>query len=152
MEAQRQSTVSTISDPIIISVPHSGTRFLKDRLKVTEHIHTNLNWEALMEKIDGRPLIAPMRKPTEVWRSWCRRRNPEEDFPYLSFAMSYGVMHTLDQLFDIDFICLETQSDPRITDWRSVGDQDYGPWELRKLDLRPIYKLPFVQRYYGSWA
>jgi hypothetical protein len=63
-------------------------------------------------------------------------------------------MHTLDQLFEIDYICIDKQEDPRITDWKKIGDDDgdHARWQLHKVDLRVLYKIPFVHRHYSSWA
>jgi hypothetical protein len=56
-------------------------------------------------------------------------------------------------MYEVDFICIDKCNDPRITDWSKVGDDDgsHSHWKLHKTDLRPLYKLPFVQRHYGSW-
>jgi hypothetical protein len=68
------------------------------------------------------------------------------------FFVAFAVMHTLDQLHDIDFICVDKQNDPRIDDWSTVGhnDGDHAHWKLHDIDLRILYKLPFVERFYGS--
>lgn len=138
------------SDPIIVSVPHTGTRFLKERLGIEDHVHTNLAWDKVWERTEGRSLIVPLRKPASVWRSWCRRNEPDK-FPYASFFMAWGGLNTLDQMVDLDVICIEAQHDTRITDWSAVGDGDgsRGDWKLMDIDLRQLYKLPIVDRYYG---
>jgi hypothetical protein len=59
-------------------------------------------------------------------------------------------MHTIDQMFDVDFIDLENQSDSRISNWDKIGDQDYGDFNHPKIDLGVIYELPFVERTYGK--
>lgn len=141
-------------DPIIVSVPHSGTRFLKKRLEVSEHEHANANWLKLWEKVEGRHIIVPLRKPADVWRSWCRRWPDDAVLNWAAgFFVSWTVLHALDQLCELDVICIDKCQDPRITDWQAVGDKDNGAagWKLHKVDLRPLYKLPIVNRHYGSW-
>ena len=132
-------------DPIIVSVPHCGTRFLKERLGIEDHVHTNESWDKIWELTEGRSLIVPLRSPSMVWRSWCRRNNPEK-FPYAEFFMAWGNLHALDQMCELDVICIDNQEDTRITDWTAVGDGDGGDWKLIKTDLRPLYKMPIVVR------
>lgn len=143
------------SDPIIVSIPHSGTRFLKKRLGIEEHVHTHTNWNTLLKRVRGRTIISPLRNPDAVWRSWCRRRNVELDkFPLIEFAAGWYVMHTLAQMFEVDFIPVDKQEDRRIRDWSKVGDRDESAalWKAHRIDLRALYKLPYVQEHYGSWA
>ena len=142
-------------NPIVVSVPHSGTRFIKDRLGVRDHVLTNASWTKLWAEVEGRHLIVPLRSPADVWRSWCRRWPDKEVLNWApSFFVSWTVLHTLDQLCELDVICIDEQKDPRITDWRAVGDQDAnnGNWKLHKVDLRALYKLPIVYQNFGSWA
>lgn len=63
-------------------------------------------------------------------------------------------MHTLDQIFDIDYICIDKQDDRRIADWSKVGDADqsHAKWKMHRVDLRVLYKIPFVNRHYQTWA
>ena len=141
-------------DPIIVSIPHTGTRFLKERLGIEDHVHTHTNWNALWKQIHNRSLIAPLRNPTSVWRSWCRRRDDGDVLRWAPhFFASWYVMHTLDQMLDVEFVCIDKQEDQRITDWGKVGDADqsHAGWKLHRVDLRVLYKIPFVQRHYPSW-
>jgi hypothetical protein len=138
-------------DPIIVSMPHCGTRFLKERLGLKDHVHTTANWETLTQRIRGRKIIVPLREPPAVWRSWCRRENPRM-FPYANFFLGWGVLQLLDSTLSLDVIAVDLQEDERITDWRKVGDEDMSRagWQLIKVDLRPLYRLPIIDRYYGS--
>ena len=140
-------------DPIIVSIPHTGTRFLKERLGIEEHIHTHTNWRTLWGRVENRTIIAPLRRPDHVWRSWCRRRDGPEIANWCgSFFMAWGIMHTLDQMMEVEFVCLDKKEDPRISDWSRIGDGDsyHARWKLHKADLRSLYKLPFVHRHYPS--
>jgi len=139
---------------IVVSVPHSGTRFIKKRLGIADHVHTNAPWKALWEQVEGRDIIVPLRSPSDVWRSWCRRWPDKDVLKWAGgFFVSWTVLHTLDQMCELDVICVDKQQDPRITDWRAEGDQDAsnGNWKLHKVDLRPLHKLPIVERNFGSW-
>lgn len=140
-----------MTSKIIVSVPHSGTRFLKKRLGIKDHVHANANWVKLWEEVEGREVIVPLRKPPSVLRSWCRRRADRELVNWIAqFCASWFILHALDQMMELDYICIDKCEDPRIDDWTKVGDEDgsHVRWKLHKVDLRPIYKLPFVDRHY----
>jgi len=136
-------------DPIIVSIPHSGTRFLKKRLGIEDHMHVGPDWYMLWERVQNRPIVVPLRSPSEIWRSWCRRNSPEK-FPYSQFFVAWGCLHALDQLCELDVICIDKQEDQRISDWSEVGSEDAGVanWKLLKVDLRPLFELPIVERHY----
>lgn len=141
-------------DPIIVSVPHSGTRFLKDRLGIKDHIHAHADWDKIWEQTEGRQVIVPLRRPTDVWRSWCRRQPAKRCNQWSpQFFVAWTIIHTLDQMCELDVICIDKCDDPRIDDWKPVGDKDgsAGQWKLHKVDLRPVHKLPIVNRHYGAW-
>jgi len=152
MGDQRQLIALLMREPIIVSVPHTGTRFLQERLGVKKYIHTTCPWDALLERVKDKKIISPLRHPSDVWKSWARRKNPKtEPFPYALFIGAWHTLHTLDMMMDVDFICVDKCADPRITDWGPVGDKDYGPYDLKQIDLRSIFSLPFVNKHYGSW-
>ena len=133
-------------EPIIVSIPHTGTRFLQERLGVEKSVHTITKWSSLYHQVEGKQIIAPLRHPTNVWKSWARRMR--EPFPYAEFFSAWYLMHTLDMLFDVDFICLDKRDDPRITDWTPIGHDDFGPYGLPLIELRPLFFLPFVRRHF----
>jgi hypothetical protein len=137
-------------DPIIVSVPHCGTRFLKERLDVKDHVHTTESWPDLVERIRGRKLFVPLRKPDSVWRSWCRRAD-KRNFPYAEYYLAWATLQMVANQFEVDVICVDKKQDPRLDDWRAVGDEDASRagWELIKIDQRPLYKLPLVLDNYG---
>lgn len=144
-------------EPIIVSIPHTGTRFLCERLGVEKRVHTHSKWESLYSQVEGKHIIAPLRNPPDVWESWARRKNPPgtehsakmEPFPYATFFSAWYNMHTLDMMFDVDFICVDKCEDHRITDWSPVGHGDKGTVVRPATELRPLYYLPFVRRHYG---
>ena len=140
---------------MILSVPHSGTRFLMERLGDTEFAHTTWGWDmiwAKLEKSQHEEPIVPMRDPFEVWRSWCRR-NKADAFPYADFFLAWGKLHALDQMMELDVICVDKKEDPRIDDWSNIGngDANHSDWKLIRCDLRHLYELPIVKRHYGAF-
>lgn len=137
-------------DAIVVSIPHTGTRFLKERLGIEHHVHTHKSWEIICKEIAGKRLVSPLRHPLNVWKSWAKRHRVTR-FPYIGFAASWYLMHTLDMLYEIDFIDLEVKTDPRIKNWSRVGDDDVEVTVEDTLppgDFNQLYKLPFVQRFY----
>ena len=67
--------------------------------------------------------------------------------------MAWGCLHTLDQMMDLDVICVDKRIDPRIDDWTPVSNGD-GRIRIRgnphKTDLHSVYNLPIVRRHYGE--
>ena len=142
-------------EQIIISIPHTGTRFLQERLGIEAQAHhTTGNWTSLRRRVEGKQIISPLRAPPDVWKSWARRHefksHSGEPFPYARFFSAWYVMHTLDMLFYVDFICVDKREDPRIKDWERIGHHDTGCEGLPVIDLRPLYFLPFVKKHYRS--
>ena len=125
-------------DPIIVSVPHCGTRFLKERLGIKDHVHTTKEWNSLVRRVANRKIIVPLRKPVDVWRSWCRRHEGR-NFPYAGYYLAWGALQALDYQFDLDVICVDKQEDPRITDWSKVGDGDASRarWVRKRCNISP---------------
>lgn len=138
-------------EKLIVSVPHCGTRFLKERLGIEKHIHTTSRWDSLHKACAGKELIVPLRNPVDVWRSWCRRNNPHM-FPYAQFYLAWGALQMLDLTYSLDVICIDKQEDQRISDWGKVGDEDASRanWNLLKVDQRHLQLLPIITRHYGS--
>ena len=137
---------------MILSVPHSGTRFLKDRLSDPEHCHTHWSWDRITERLSScdQPPIVPLRNPLDVWASWCRR-NGTTNFPYTEFFLAWGQLHTLDQMMELDVICVDRKDDPRIDDWTPVGV--FGTEQvILPIDLRSLHTLPIVERHFGPYA
>jgi len=143
-----------IREPIILSVPHTGTRFLKERLGIEHHVHANSGWQGMFEFCQDREAIyVPLRRPHEVWRSWCRRHYGRDPLEWVGhFMAGWFHINALEQLFELDFIAVDRPGDPRISDWSRVGKYDGRPtdWKLHKVDLRILYTLPYIKRHYGE--
>ena len=135
-----------VMDSIIVSVKHSGTRFLRERLGVDEYVHTDMEWNVLVNRVEGKNIIVPLRKPEDVWASWWSRGL--HNLPI--FLHSYYTLHALDQLFDVDYIAVDRQVDERITDWTPVGNKDKKKVTVEPFptDLRVLRMLPIIRRYY----
>lgn len=141
--------------PMIVSVPHTGTRFLKERLAIKDHIHTHTRCGTVLKRVKNRQLIAPLRAPADVWGSWCRRAGEKEPLMWApSFFAAWFVMYALDLTFGVDFICIDKQEDARITDWSIVGAKEpkYARGKLHGVDLSVLFSIPFLQQHYPSMS
>ena len=139
---------------IIVSIPHTGSRFLRERLGIDEIVHTERNWHDLINKTAGHYLISPLRDPVSVLRSAVKRTPPELAFDIAGWIHNWYMMHALTRIRHIDFIVIAQQADPRITDWTPVGHDDDGERPIYDrpypaIDLGKIYELPFVDGVYG---
>jgi len=135
---------------IIVSIPHTGTRFLRRRMRTKRYIHVTEPWDKLVETLTGREVISPLRSPQSVWRSYSRRWvDPDSPIDTIGFINNWYTMHTLTLFFDIDFIPVDLQQDKRITDWSPIGERDAGDAVHPDIDLSKVYQLPFVQKWYG---
>jgi hypothetical protein len=137
---------------ILVSVPHSGTRFVMERLDIQVHTHTHWPWQVQMDALaplKGRAPIVAMRDPADVWASWCRRAGHQDQFAYGEFFLAWAGLHTLDQLMKLDVICVDKQTDPRIDNWDTVAPWHMPHADTLPIDLRSIYELPIVKRHYS---
>ena len=138
----------------VVSVPYTGTRFLKARFGGLSHVHTYTNWWDLLKACEGKILVAPLRDPSLVWASWCRRRiggNNKDPLKVLGdFLHAWFKLHLLHERFEIQYVCVDKKHDPRIKDWRPVGAGEFAgsPPGYHQVDLRPIYDMPFIQTRY----
>ena len=138
---------------IIVSVPHTGTRFLAERLGIKDRVHTVFPWENILKKVEGKKIIAPLRRPRDAWKSKIRRMNPEllaENT--VGWFNSWYMLHALSLVKEIDFIPVDLKQDPRITDWTPVtGEGHLNNTEFLDvgINLRKLYDLPFVKRFYN---
>jgi hypothetical protein len=138
---------------ILVSIPYTGTRFLKERLGLKRTTHTTANWESLLGLVKGRKIIAPLRDPKSCWRSTVRRmtNTNTRDFKNVAgFFKAWYQMHSLTLLYDVDFIPVDLRQDSRIQDWEPVGNDDRGENEKAPdVHLRELYELPFVKQFYS---
>ena len=139
-------------EQIIVSVPYSGTRFIQERLNIAARVHTNnIEWEDLLDIIRNRRIVVPLRSPLANWLS-TEKRYDTRPLTIANIAEWYDAWHKLHALSvsrPVDFICIEDQSDKRITDWSAVGHMDKPIYKYPIPPLNFIYQLPFVKRFYS---
>jgi hypothetical protein len=132
---------------VVVSVQHTGSRFVADRLGIDQSdiIHTYTELSVLLSQVDGRgDIVSPLRHPKDVWESWCRRGR--EDYP--TFMLSFFTLGALASIRDVDFIAVDKQEDPRISDWTREYHLEKEVVSCPKVDLSPLRMIPFVREHY----
>lgn len=134
---------------IIVSVPHTGSRFLQARLGINGMIHTKSDWEYILFRTQGRQVVTPLRSPLDNWLSWSRKARELQMQHVAEWYDCWYKLHALSQITTIDFICVDKRTDPRITDWTPVGHNATANNVHALPTLKFIYELPFVKAYYN---
>lgn len=141
-----------MTDRIIVSIPHTGTHFVSYRLGITDIVHSMAPWEFLLEQIEGKRIVSPLRHPMNVWKSWCKRYASSEGFAWQTWGFAWRTIEILDSMYEIDFIDLEERRDPRIEDWSPENMEHNFPNDIpQPIDFNKIFKMPFVARHY-EWT
>lgn len=147
-------------DVMLLSVPHTGTRFLRKLIEPTFNLHTHpstgLGKTRAMLKI-SRLIVCPLRDPAKVWESFCRKGLSDGQF-WLSWARLWHLSHE----FSIYYMPIDvSESQDRLnllgeilgrplkTDWAPVGHEPQHQGEIREHDLADLYAIPFIKRWYG---
>ena len=135
-------------EKVVFSIPHTGTRFLMERLGVGLHTHSTMKWSNVANYLSGKQVIVPLRRPEEVWVSWCNRYGAR-DFPYGWFFLAWAGLARADEMFALDVICIDKKEDPRITDWERVGHESPRTKDCElTTDLKMLWRYPIVSRNY----
>jgi hypothetical protein len=135
---------------IILSVPHSGTRFLQQRFDVIKCYHTWGKWEDVRQICEeAEKIYVPMRHPKDVKDSWIRRDRFKNKRGIYMWYMAWYQLQAMDSMFDLDVICVDKKEDERIDDWTVVG-HDELPWPSNFHDVYwdILFHLPIVERHY----
>jgi len=130
---------------VIVSVQHSGSRFLAERLGVDKShiVHTYTELSQVVTDIQGRDILSPIRHPQSVWESWCKRGRVD----YATFMYSFFTLGALASMCHVDFIAVDKQQDSRIKDWSKVSSDDREV-KCPSVDLNPLKMIPFVREFY----
>lgn len=139
---------SPTSRSLVVSVPHSGTRFLKQLLGGCNACHSMSDWcEVIHSAKRADHIYVPMRHPHDVWTSWCRRRRLSSANQIMLWHRSWYQLHALDMMFDLDIVCVD--KDERVTKNPVVGhDPGYSKFDLVDVSLNSLWELPIVNRHY----
>lgn len=152
---------------MILSVPHTGTRTLVDITGYTFMHSYEYMTPTQITNGEG-VLCAPLRDPVEVWKTWYQRYSGrgylmDPDHPK-SMESAWRGMSALDRFFDIIYVPVDVpERDEQLqilaeamgrelrTDWKPVGARaDHKKTRpVPEKDLRWVYELPFVSRFYG---
>jgi hypothetical protein len=136
---------------IIMSVPHTGTRFVRKHFNNIPYYHTWLKWEDVMLRAEQADKIyLPLRHPEQVHRSWLVRERFYEPSGTFRWYTAWQQLQMVYHLFDCDVICVDKQEDGRIKNWAPVGHEDRP---LPAKDDYParwdvLFQLPVVKHHY----
>jgi hypothetical protein len=133
-------------DYFVMSVQHTGTRFLKDVLQC-EASHVQ---HMFQEKWDGTgQLVVPMRHPRKVLQSWCDRAKP--------MLPRWDIQWDILMNWDTPYIVVPVDTPDReqrlaqvgdfVTNWQPIGHMD-TPNELTD-EHKAIY-ADLINKY-GDW-
>lgn len=130
--------------PLIVSVPHSGTRTLMKAVGCSYahvFIRENPNWIAGFT--EDQYLICPLRDPKKVWKSWVKRWNTGEGAVDLAlFELQYRHLEILDKHYELHYVPLmgagEGSMNASTTTNHPEPDWDY------------IYKLPMIAKFFDD--
>lgn len=141
-------------DRLIVSVPHSGTRFFEQRLGWYDHRHTFGWFDRLLTDIaayDGKVLV-PLRHPQDVLRSWAARQRNYQSQWLSQFSIAWTYLDWVVRIYDAEVWQVEKQDHPLITDWTPVGNKDRKtakPESVETImdytDISPVFALPLIQ-------
>lgn len=134
-----------------MSVPHTGTRFLKERLGIDAYYHVWLKWPDVMRRAWGASKVyVPLRHPEDVYKSWIKRERLGDKSGPWRWYMAWYTLQALDDRLDLDVICVDKQEDPRIKDWERVGFREPPAKQTHFHDVRwdVLFQLPIVSRHY----
>lgn len=159
------------STTAVVSVPFSGTRFLRHTLSIPKSVHTYMDPTRILEYIQGVDLfVIPLRDPRTNWVSWARRwpekgktwdkRIAEFERAWLGMAWFLeGVLNSdnatvlvypLDQMTNVGSRLADDASKHNLEykpDVPKIGNEDHGS-NTYEYDVSHIYKYDFVRRYY----
>jgi len=128
--------------PLILSIPHSGTRAMM-ALVGCPHAHVYIReipeWIGFTDEY----LICPLRDPKAVWRSWVKRWNTGQGAVSLDlFQPQWEHLEALDKEYDIVYIPMMGDGEGHI-DGPIETDHAEPDWDY-------IYSLPFVKRFFNE--
>lgn len=140
---------------IVVSVPGSGTRFVKERLNVETSWHTWENWDHLRKQCDQADVLyIPIRQPQKVFESWVKNGR----FGGPRHLLWYKAWYQLNMLYllypSAEVICVDKKNSELIKDWRPVGQSTNlitdPQLELTDgINWQVMHELPVVYEHYG---
>ena len=137
-------------NPIVVSVPNTGSRFLQDRVGINGRVHTTEEWEHLLRVVEGHEIVTPFRSPVANWLSRSRRMREVHLHHVIQWYDHWYKLNALYLIKDMDIIVIEDQSDPRITDWSIVGHDEGRDFKHEFFpSMTYLYDLPIVKDHYN---
>lgn len=150
-------------DAVIVSIPYSGTRYLRSALNIPKSVHTYVPPDVMMEYIgDARYIFAPLRQPESNWAAWARRwpHGKPWDRRIAEFERAWMGMAWICNEYDVQFIPLDHDVGPRLLTGaqelvglvpfepeKRFGEDDEGS-NSYDYNVKHLYRYNFVKQYY----
>jgi hypothetical protein len=156
---------------IIVSVPHTGTVFVKTLLSkaklnpIQHHCHSDSVF--LLKSRPNAQIVVPLRHPEKAWRTWCLRgtglQERRQRAKYEQFRQAWVWLDEICRDYDVLYLpidlperdqYLETMSEaldiPLETDWapRGATAGSLIMHEPQERDLSDVMALDVVRRFY----
>lgn len=150
--------------PYIISIPHTGTRFLRQLLGIARRDRTCPHHHILAKSPTAhvqmanqvrRGIVVPLRDPRAVLATWIKHKRRVSDY-----LKSWELLEELDAKWPLLYLCVDHPKRdeqlahlaryfelPLATDWQPVGHSEGEP-TLPAVEWDEVYyRLP-VSRFY----
>jgi hypothetical protein len=140
----------------LVSVPHTGTKFLR-KLLIDHGIDFTMTHYF---EFQGGVTVSPIRDPLKCYNTFMRRQRPISQF-YDSWHRFNEFYETQDYpIIPVDVKTHRTKALKKLserlgvplrTDWKPVGTSknlDFPEIKAVDIDLSEIYALPVVKQYY----
>lgn len=151
----------------MISIPYSGTRFLKKTFKISQNCHSFAEPPLLISYVGDREnIVVPLRRPEDNWKAWARRwpKHKPWDDRIAGFERSYlGMYWVLEYFKDRNIIIIPLDLlDNQATELERIARDNglrYIPVEERvgetdegdnwyDYDVKKVYRYNYIKQHY----
>ena len=150
-------------DSVIVSIPFSGTRYLRQALNIPRCAHTYVPPERLLEYVESATnIVVPLRRPEDNWASWARRwpegkpwdrRIAEFERAWIGMAWFLEYMSSeivweaaVDTTVKTTIKLYPDYKFPE-SDFPQIGSEDEGN-NSYDYDVSHLYRYSFIKEYY----
>jgi len=142
-----------MKERLVVSVPHTGTRFVKQRLDIKTHVHTITTYSRVWDMVEeyDRNIVIPLRHPQDVLRSWITRDKHKQRGWLVQFSLGWALLQELSERCDAEIIPVDLKQHEEIDNWNPVGHNGSKPEahdEAMRISIFHIFTLPIVKKYY----
>lgn len=134
----------------VISVPHTGTNFVKKHMNANLAVHSWIDWGQLYKHAkEADHIFVPMRNPVDVYDTWVRRGRLHHPRDVESWYRAWYNLNAILHCFDCDVIYVDKNEDPRIKNWGKIGSLPKAkPDHWQKITIGRLWELPVIKNSY----